>query len=430
MVKARGTGARRRRELKIVLDTNAIYVQSEYYLLKKEVSDLIRDSARHADLLVTWYLPDIVRHERQYQMTKQSLELLPSIQKLERILDHNLNITEDIMKRRIQEVIDRQLHELTLNILKVEPTTVDWPSIILNAAYRRPPFSTGEKEKGFRDALLVEAFMQLVSDTPKTPNTCRLVLITGDALLTEAVRSRTASASNIRTLLTIDELKVLINTIVSAVSEEFVESMKEKAKDYFFIEGDLGTLFYREKVWAKIHHEFGERLSALPAGADERERESITIGEPQFVRKDGNRIYWSNRIVERSKAYTHDTISGLPSYSGGRASGSLLVGGQRENRYTGLVIGEQPMPILLSEHQPVLRFERTDSGVKIVGDTSIRAAFSPTYTLHQTKTVYMNGETEFDVTWSVLINSRQAFSKARVESLVGEQTRWNLKERP
>lgn len=85
-------------ELKVVLDSSAIYTSSAYYLLAHDVYDLIQVTTHHADLKVSWYLPDIVRHERQYQILRQSLELLPSLQKLERLLGHNLNITEQIIR--------------------------------------------------------------------------------------------------------------------------------------------------------------------------------------------------------------------------------------------------------------------------------------------------------------------------------------------
>jgi hypothetical protein len=38
---------------------------------------------------------------------------------------------------------------------------VDWNRLIENAVTRRAPFEEGEKEKGFRDALIYECLLQL-----------------------------------------------------------------------------------------------------------------------------------------------------------------------------------------------------------------------------------------------------------------------------
>jgi hypothetical protein len=49
------------------------------------------------------------------------------------------------------------------------------PKLTLDAAYRKPPLKDGETEKGFRDRIIVETFLQLVDDSPKTPTICRIV---------------------------------------------------------------------------------------------------------------------------------------------------------------------------------------------------------------------------------------------------------------
>lgn len=156
-------------ELKVVFDTNVLWTGSASDLLKQEVSELIEANSQHSDLAISWYLPEIVRHERQFQMLTQSLELLPSIQKLERLLGHNLNINEGIIKQRVNEAIESQITKLGINVIRLDTARVEWRDLILNAAYRRPPFSQGPKEKGFRDALVVEAFLQLVSDSQSRP---------------------------------------------------------------------------------------------------------------------------------------------------------------------------------------------------------------------------------------------------------------------
>jgi hypothetical protein len=153
----------KRPELRVLFDSSALFSDSETYLLNSETEDVIRQNSNHADLTITWYLPDVVRHEREYQMETRALRLLPSIQKLEQLLGHQLNINEPILRQLVKEKIEAQLKELGLKVLPVDSTKVDLMKLMLDSCYRRPPFSQGENEKGFRDSLIVESFLGLVS---------------------------------------------------------------------------------------------------------------------------------------------------------------------------------------------------------------------------------------------------------------------------
>src|SRR6266851_5888210 len=54
------------------------------------------------------------------QMLNHAYELLPSVQKLERLLGHNLNITAEILRQRVQDTIDRQVEELGIKIIRAQ----------------------------------------------------------------------------------------------------------------------------------------------------------------------------------------------------------------------------------------------------------------------------------------------------------------------
>ena len=291
-------------ELKVVFDTNVLYTKAESYLFRKEVAELIKSNNKHTDIEISWYMPDIVRHERQYQMLKRSLELLPSIQKLEKLLGHNLNITADIISTRVKEAVEKQLIEYKLHTIKMDESKVDWHQMMHNSAYRLAPFDPGENEKGFRDALAAEAFLQLVKSSPITPKSCRLVLVTDDQLLRQTILSRLdGNVKNVRILPSIEELKGLINTLVSEADEEFINSIQEKSEKYFFQKGNDESLYYKEDVGKKIRDQYETQLKELPEGTDYRENGTWYIGDPQFVKKDGQRIHWATRIRVVMKLY-------------------------------------------------------------------------------------------------------------------------------
>ena len=62
-----------------MLDTNVIYNVSGGELLRDEVAELIKASSSHLDLAVTWYLPEVVRNEREFQLRELARKSLPAI---------------------------------------------------------------------------------------------------------------------------------------------------------------------------------------------------------------------------------------------------------------------------------------------------------------------------------------------------------------
>lgn len=169
------------------------------------------------------------------------------------------------------------------------------------------PFSRGDKEKGFRDALIAEAFAQLVAESPVTPKVCRVALVTGDVLLSEAVTSRTQDRSNVRLLGSIEELEGLIDTLVSEVSEEFIADLKEKAGKYFYQADEPESIYTKEKVWEQIRERFAAQLQALPEGAAGRDYYgNARLGPVRFSKKESQRVFWITRLSVELNAYRYE----------------------------------------------------------------------------------------------------------------------------
>jgi hypothetical protein len=301
-------GAKRRKlnrpQLRVVFDTNILYTGSASDLVRQEVASLVKES-NIPDLDIQWYLPDVVRHERQYQMQKRALELLPAVAKVERLLGHNLAISEQMLVESVEKVVSQRQQELGLVSLALNYPQVDWHRLFLDSVYRKPPFQAGETEKGFRDRLVVECFLQLVADSPKTAKICRIVLVSGDRLLAETVKSRTVEITNASVLSTLEELKGFINTLSSQVDEAFLEALKPKADKLFFIPKDESTLYYKEQIRKVLSDKFAAELALLPQGATDRKNGRWLISPPNFVKKSVRRIQWTSRIeieTEASKA--------------------------------------------------------------------------------------------------------------------------------
>lgn len=291
----------RKSQLRVVFDTNALYVTptslgSASDLLRDEVANLVLE-AKYPDLDILWYLPEVVRHERQYQMETEALKLRGPINKIEKLLGHNLALTDKTLLDHVKTKIDEKEKELGLQEIRLNHASIDWTSLIQAALYRRPPFQAGEKEKGFRDALVAESFVQLLAESPRTPKSCRVVLITSDGLLAEAVKERIAGHSNASILAGVEELKGLINTLISNVSEDFIEQLKPKAAKFFFVSGEnKDTLYFTEKVGERIRETFKDDLAKNPEGTTFRTNKTWYISAPNFSRKEGTQIFWTSRI--------------------------------------------------------------------------------------------------------------------------------------
>jgi hypothetical protein len=400
-----------RPELKIVFDSNAIFTQTGSYLLKHEVYEVITN-AHDDDLIIMWYLPEVVRHERQYQLQKQSLELLPHIQKLEKLLGHNLLITDQTLIQRVHEGIEKQISDLRITVLSLDPSSVDWNRLMHHSAYRLPPFSAGEKEKGFRDALIAEAFIQLVEASPKTPSICRLVLITGDALLTEAIEKRTATAKNVHVLATVEELKGFIETLASTVSLEFIEGLKAAATTLFFRPNQPDSLYLKEEILKKIFELFGDKVHTPPEGAVDVKHVKTVVGRPRFTKKVGQRIHWVNRVILRVEAYAQQltiplTVSPFPPLDNYSA-------------YLAMTPDERQSQIIDLSALP--------SGAlsdKIVDLSRLKFVFNQEPG-SESKTLYSMGEITFEVTWSVSVTTGSKLTKSKIESIDYVETTWQL----
>lgn len=403
-------------ELRVVFDTSALYTDSESDLLRQEVVETIRNNSKHSDLHLKWYLPEIVVHERCFQMQNKGQKLLPHIQRLEKLLGHGLNITDEIINRQIGNVIDQQIKEFGLEILKLKINQVDWQRVIKDAAYRVPPFEAGEKEKGFRDALICESAVQLVLDSPVTANVCRIAFITNDDLLAMAVKDRTKAATNMRVLSSLEELKSLINTLVAAISEEFVAKIQEKAKAYFFEFNNKDTLFYKEKISDQIEEKFDAKFQILPQNATDRENGTWKIQAPTFLKKEKQRVYWGSRIHIETKAYkTGSSVSSLTlsPYS--------------------LPHDRAQIQISAASNLPYSWTERSRSipgsiGTWISGSIpssevglglSSGIAMQPMH-----RELVANGETVFEVIWSILVTTAEKFSIPKIEDIKFVEILW------
>lgn len=379
-------------QLKVFLDTNVIYAKVAYDFLRKEIKELIAENSNHIDVSIQWYLPEVVVGERRHQMEEAAIELLPALRKLETLLGHNLNITPEILKDRVAKAVKDQMDASNLQVAPVDTALVDWAKVIEDATYRNPPFSRGENEKGFRDAIIAETFHQLVKASPTSASACRLAFVSGDRLLTQHIRDTTKDRGNVRVLAGSDDLASLINTLVSTVPEEFVEELSAKASLYFYDREKRAGLFYKEGVIETIRRDFGAELGESPSGGVHMMRQGTwLISQPVFVRKHKQRVSWTSTVTAQMEAHRYAPSPG----SNVARLGSPIIGLTQPPSPGVGPVGAYDFPKLSFDVNPVGVFNLPEPELQLIARTKVK----------------------FDVHWSVNITQTNRLTAPRVESI-------------
>jgi hypothetical protein len=391
------------RELRVVFDTNALHTQMPGDLVNNATREIIVQNSNYPDLQVKWYLPSVVRLERHYQMRGKAEQWLVNFQKMDSILGYGISLKPEQIPAKIDAAIEQQMRNLKLAVLPLDAKRVDWERVMHDSALRHPPFQVGETEKGFRDAMIVEAFLQLVEDSPRNASSCRIALISGDELVGLAVEARIQHVANAEVLSSLEELRNLINTLVSTVDEATVRDLREKARKLFFIPKDETTVWARKKLLEQIREKFGEELAATPEGATGRDLGQVSISPPRFVKKEGQRVHWITAVKWQSTAYKFDmkfdtTNSGL---AGLGIAASVPIYKMSD------MFSTQPVRMI----SPVPTYISTSSGGGLMG-------------FNTEKVVVKKGLTEIDVAWSATLDTKMKLKGAKIDSIEMVGTSW------
>jgi PIN domain len=385
--------------LKVIFDTNALYTEAAHFLVSQDVSEMIQTNSDHQDIAISWHLPEVVLHEREYQMRTRAALLVPPLERVERLLGHNLGITGDHLKELVGKAVDRQKHDLKICPIVCDTKRVNWEELCRRAAFREPPFETQKEGKGFRDALILEAILQLVEDSPSTPAICRIAIVTKDAKLADAIAGRVEGRKNVRVLADIEELKGLINTIVSEVPEEFVKELAAEARPLFFQKGPPQSgLLIDQNLRAQIRRDYKAHFDVVPAGAQEVEEGTAWIGAPSFVRKSGRQLFWTSQIRIELKAMKKVVTLTPSAASAGNEDKTPGLFGNLAGTSSNALAGS-----------PASDFS------KRLGDILARGTLPSVPT---TETVEVaTSEIIFHVVWSTILGAKSKQTKAKVEEI-------------
>lgn len=293
-------------KLFVIFDTNVLFTQVASDLIRNDTQRIIEGNSSHGDLEIEWCLPEVVIGERKYQMLGKANDLLPNMQKLERLLGHKFGVGEDTLELHVDKAISNSIEKHKMRTIGINASEIDWNDLIEHSVKRLPPFESTEKEKGFRDAIIAHSFLQLHKASPSTPNICRLALVSEDQRLREYVAELTKGSNNVRILKGLDELEGLINTLVSTVPEDFAEKLTRQASKLFFEKDNEKTFYYKENIGEKIREQYSSELKNTILFGHRRTNETWWISEPIFIKKDRQKIHWVTPVETEFEVYHYE----------------------------------------------------------------------------------------------------------------------------
>ena len=399
-----------RLKIKVVFDANALYAKAASNLVNEELSKLIQENTSHADLSITWHLPSVVIKERRRQMRKKAYEYLPTVKKLETLLDHGFAISEETLNYHVDRAIEKSKSQLSLEELEVNHELINWEGLIDRACYRELPFDKG-KEKGFRDSIIAETFLQLVNGSPKSPSVCRIVLVSNDGDLSDYIRTATRENSNVEVLSSVDELESFINTLASTVTENYVKEISDKASHYFFTRDDNNSLYYKEDIQKKINDEYKDQLNETPIDSTYRENKGWYISNPIFLKKKGQSVYWSTLITVEFDLFK---------YQSNLTSLDII---PLEQKYYPLY--PQNNPFYSQGLGNMFRSGYSDNTLKPPTLGNLRGSTKTTTDSNLVKKRIATGYSKFEVHWKISVSQTVKLSRPKIMSIIFIKTELN-----
>lgn len=295
-------------KLLVLFDTNVLFTQVASDLVCLKAKTLVKENSQHPDLIIEWYLPEVVIGERRYQMLQKAKELLPNMQKMEKLLGHNFGVGENTLELHVDNAINESIRECEFKRATIDTKEINWENLISRSIKREPPFEANEKEKGFRDSIIAHSFLHLHKNSPSTPNICLLALISEDQRLIDYVTELTVGSKNVRILSSLDQLESLINTLISTIPENLVADLAQKAGKLFFEQEDTKSFYYKENIREKIQDTYSNELSNTILSGYLRNEKTWWILEPIFIKKERQRIHWITTVEIEFEIYHFERI--------------------------------------------------------------------------------------------------------------------------
>ncbi|MFM0184168.1 PIN domain-containing protein [Paraburkholderia nemoris] len=277
--------------LNIMLDTNVLYVDGRSdHFFSPNIAKVIEDPS-HAQLNIGWSIPSMVRREREYQLRQHAKHIVSAAREMPSLFASTWVGNPDAVNAEISRLAQQELDRLKVRVYECDSHKVDWPGLMDSAGWRLPPFDPNEKnEKGFKDAIVAETFVQLCGElTSHGVDTA--ILVTNDTLLREYVESRIKSP-RVKILRNVDALMSELNFLVSDIDPDTAIQLQPMANE---------LLATANEFWSNVG-----RLATpychppfvlAPFGVSDIELQVPSYSPPVFLRKEMRRVFFFTRYA-------------------------------------------------------------------------------------------------------------------------------------
>lgn len=289
-----------RPRLHVMLDTNALYARSDGdSVVAASIEQAITDPA-HLALNVLWCIPQMVQMEREYHLWQNTKHAVSAAAKVPKVFANSWILDSEAVRREIRRVVTSALSDLGIQIIDCDLSLVDWKSLIQAAGHRLPPFDPdSEREKGFKDAIIAETFVQFCKGLDHASGETAL-LVSDDMMLRQHVSAR-VNGMGCRALADLASLRNELNFLASDIEAGTAEELQEQALnllDQSFLETVSSSL--TEQIEAKKLTAETFFIDIQPAG--------FRVSPPVFVTKQNRRAYFSLKItvLRKGKMWVYD----------------------------------------------------------------------------------------------------------------------------
>ncbi|KAF5435379.1 hypothetical protein C5S36_03295, partial [Candidatus Methanophagaceae archaeon] len=400
----------------VIFDSSVVFTKDRKYFLNKPVTSAILEAQGYTSLIVNWYIPKIAFLERIHRRRQRVEKLADNIQEIQDLTGQSIDIKMDMLQGAADSSAYKELESLSIHLLEPDWSLIDWNNLTEDAAFRIPPFGPGDSEKGFRDAIIIETYLQHAISIVKEEGRNNSILVTEDKLMAKAVLPRIKDLGNSYPPATFDELRSLIATLLAELQEALVARLIPKATALFYTPGDHSSLFIKEGVQEQIQSTYSSALTSRPPGSDYRINSPPNLSRSRLEEKKGDRFFWANRIIIGSVSYRYLNIgsgsSALPPSSSTSDLPSLGL--------TSTASPEIPRYVITAVSDSL--FSSTDASLDIPPLFPASGSSIPS-TIDSLPV--SEGVTSFDVLWSSHVTDNEVLTDIKLEGITYVDTQWN-----
>lgn len=310
----------------LVVDTNELWQETKNKNISEKFEMFWNEHSEKYTLEL--HIPEIVRGEILFQHTNSALKALNranhQFENMSRSANKNYKhiVTPAKIRKDVEVKIDRWILSKSA-VLEPTPTTkIDWKDIINKAVWRKPPFEEDpNKEKGFRDAMILETLREITLNE----KSFNIAFVSRDKLLRETAEKELKNNKTLSFFESLEQLSSYLKLMDEKLTNEFIVAIQKRAREKFFDRKTKSGIMMSERIRTVIRTEFGEHFvfpphlphrgllssSTVNMPTSEWEHlseETVWIQSPDFVKIENERTYHWSSVVNFVQLFKYRTV--------------------------------------------------------------------------------------------------------------------------